>query len=299
MPDVFTYASLIEGMSRGGRHTEAEGLWQQLQVLTLKVSRLSAVCSDAEYAHGPQSQAGLVPDQKMFSVVVGMHCRARRMESARAVLAQMKAAGHAPEPYVYRVMLSGYSKSDQPDEAVALLTEMVAEGVRMDVKTWPIVVSALARHGRTNEALAIAEAMREIAEGVQEDSAAGDSLDQPLRPSYASPGAQPGQPSSGGVAVVDGGDVRAAQSGGGAAWPCEAEAERAGEKDEGEERAIEMWPEWSGAALIQVHARAGDIASAEQVFMDQVTSAGHHNLKLYKLYTSMIGAYSRAGMLEV
>ncbi|PQP96494.1 pentatricopeptide repeat-containing protein [Prunus yedoensis var. nudiflora] len=142
-PNVFTYSSLMDGICKGGRSSQA------MELLDLMVSKRHK------------------PNNITYSTLLHGFCEEGKLQEALDILDRMKLQGLKPDAGLYGKVISSFCNICYFQEAANFLDEMVLGGVSHNRLTWSLhlrihnaVVQGLCSSGDSNRACQLYLSMR-------------------------------------------------------------------------------------------------------------------------------------------
>ncbi|XAR71159.1 hypothetical protein NMG60_11028292 [Bertholletia excelsa] len=203
--NVISHTALMEAYGKGCQYNKAEAIFRRMQSSGPEPSALTYQIILKIFVEGDKFKEAeeifetllketspLVPDQKMFHMMIYMYKKARNYEKARKVFAlmaergvqrstvtynslmsfeanykevakiydEMQRAGLAPDVVSYALLVNAYGKARREEEALAVFEEMLDAGVRPTRKAYNILLDAFAISGMVEQAKTVFKSMR-------------------------------------------------------------------------------------------------------------------------------------------
>lgn len=173
-PDEASCAALVSALGAVGRTLEAEGVFRELKWRSPRppaVGSYNALLRGllgkgqlglAEALLAEMQRDGVRRNRETYLLLLDAFARARRLEDAQWVVAEMKKKGFffRLDSAVYSKLIRLYRDNGMWKKATELVAEMRAAGVRPDRSLYNGAIDALGEHGQTEEMMRAFEAMR-------------------------------------------------------------------------------------------------------------------------------------------
>ncbi|XP_021294893.1 pentatricopeptide repeat-containing protein At5g46100 [Herrania umbratica] len=143
-PDFYTYGTLINGLCRFGKITEAKELFQEMKTRD---------CS---------------PSVVTYSSLIHGLCQSKNINEAMGLLEEMKSNSIKPNVFTYSSLMDGLCKDGRSSEAMELLETMVSKCCRPNTITYSTLIHGLCKEGKLQEAVEILDRMK--LQGLQPDA---------------------------------------------------------------------------------------------------------------------------------
>ncbi|KAJ4787559.1 pentatricopeptide (PPR) repeat protein [Rhynchospora pubera] len=135
-PDVITYTTIIDGLSKERDFTKAFVLYQQMYYMRV------------------------IPDIVTYNSLINGFCKNGALDRAMELLHSMKSEGHKPNVVTYSSLIDGMCKNGEIKRAMELLHSMKSEGHKPDVVTYNSLIDALCKNGQIKRAMVLLHSMK-------------------------------------------------------------------------------------------------------------------------------------------
>ncbi|XP_027338626.1 pentatricopeptide repeat-containing protein At5g46100 [Abrus precatorius] len=136
LPDSYTYGTLINGLCRLGRITEAEELFKEME------------------------QKGFSASVVTYTSLIHGMCQSNNLDEAIRLLEEMKKNGIEPNVFTYSSLMDGLCKGGHSSQAMELLEVMVRKHHLPNMVTYSTLINGLCKEGKLNKAVEILDRMR-------------------------------------------------------------------------------------------------------------------------------------------
>lgn len=127
--DVSTYSTLITGLCRAGKVSEAWGVLDWML------------------------EEGCLPMVHTYTPILQGYCREGRVEEAKELMELMERVGCPPNVVTYNILIRAMCKDDRFDEIKQVLKESRTKGWKPSTVTYNTYMNGLCKKGRAKEAL--------------------------------------------------------------------------------------------------------------------------------------------------
>ncbi|XVF25744.1 hypothetical protein REPUB_Repub13aG0240100 [Reevesia pubescens] len=143
-PDSYTYGTLINGLCRFGKLTEAKELFEEMKMRD---------CS---------------PSVVTYSSLIHGLCQSKNINEAMGLLEEMKRNGIEPNVFTYSSLMDGLCKDGRSSEAMELLETMISKRCKPNTITYSTLIHGLCKEGKLQLAVEILDRMK--IQGLQPDA---------------------------------------------------------------------------------------------------------------------------------
>ncbi|KAL6633653.1 hypothetical protein ACP70R_026324 [Stipagrostis hirtigluma subsp. patula] len=134
--DADTYSTLITGLCRAGRVTEAFGVLDRMV------------------------EVGCLPMVHTYTPIVQGYCREGRIEDAKELIAVMESVGCPPNVVTYNILIKALCDHARFDEVEQILKDSRTKGWKPSAVTYNTYTNGLYKKGMVKEALEVLNVMR-------------------------------------------------------------------------------------------------------------------------------------------
>lgn len=131
LPSVHLYKSLFYGLCKGSRIVEAELII------------------------GEMESRGMYIDKTMYTSLVRVYCRDRKMKVAMQVFFRMFKTGHQPDQRICNVLIDGFMKLGLCDKGWVIHNKMMEWGIKPNVVTYQVMISQYCKEERIDCAMTL------------------------------------------------------------------------------------------------------------------------------------------------
>lgn len=135
-PDSYTYGTLINGLCKLGKATEAKKLLMEMEA------------------------NGCSPTVVTYTCLIRGFCQSNNLDEAMTFLEDMRSQGIDPNVFTYSSLMDGLCKGGRSSEAMELLQIMIHEHKVPNMITYSTLIHGLCGEGKIGEALEIFDRMK-------------------------------------------------------------------------------------------------------------------------------------------
>ncbi|XP_052203373.1 pentatricopeptide repeat-containing protein At5g46100 [Diospyros lotus] len=136
IPDSYTYGTLISGLCRFGKISEAKELFREMDT------------------------KGCSPTVVTYTSLIHGLCQLNNVDGAMGLLEEMKCKGIEPNVFTYSSLMDGLCKSRRSSQAMELLEILSSKRHRPNMITYSTLIHGLCNEGKLREALEILDRMK-------------------------------------------------------------------------------------------------------------------------------------------
>ncbi|XVF49346.1 hypothetical protein PTKIN_Ptkin04bG0004300 [Pterospermum kingtungense] len=126
LPTLHSYKSLFYGLCKQGWVLEAESLFGEIE-----------------------SQCFFV-DRKMYTSLINVYCKDKKMKMAMRVYLRMLKKGCKPDCYTYNTLIHGFAKMGLFDQSWVIYNQMIDQGMQPGVVTYHVMMSNYCWKGKVD-----------------------------------------------------------------------------------------------------------------------------------------------------
>ncbi|GAV60339.1 PPR domain-containing protein/PPR_1 domain-containing protein/PPR_2 domain-containing protein/PPR_3 domain-containing protein [Cephalotus follicularis] len=134
-PDSYTYGTLINGLCRFGKISEAKELFKEMET------------------------KGCSPTVVTYTSLINGLCQTKNIDEAAELLEEMKSKGIEPNVFTYTSLMDGLCNNGHASEAMELL-EMMGKCHMPNMITYSTLITGLCKEGKLQEAIEILDRMK-------------------------------------------------------------------------------------------------------------------------------------------
>ncbi|CAN1129652.1 Pentatricopeptide repeat-containing protein At5g46100 [Linum perenne] len=136
VPDLYTYGTLINGLSRLGRISEAKDLFQEME------------------------GKGCSPSVVTYTSLIHGLCQSDKVDEAMSLFEKMKSNGVEPNVFTFSSLMDGLCKVGRSKQAFELLGLMVGKRLQPNTITYSTLITGLCKEGKLSEAVELLDRMK-------------------------------------------------------------------------------------------------------------------------------------------
>lgn len=135
-PDSYTYGTLINGLCRLGKISQAKELFEEME------------------------EKGLSPSVVTYTSLIHGMCQSNNLDGAIKLLEEMTRNGIEPNVFTYSSLMDGLCKGGHSSQAMELLEMMVRRHHLPNMVTYGTLINGLCKEGKLSEAVEILDRIR-------------------------------------------------------------------------------------------------------------------------------------------
>ncbi|KAE9594965.1 hypothetical protein Lal_00041213 [Lupinus albus] len=135
-PDSYTYGTLVNGLCRLGKISQAKELFKEME------------------------QKGHSPSVVTYTSLIHAMCQSNNLDEAISLLEEMTKNGVEPNVFTYSSLMDGLCKDGHSSEAMELLEVMVRKHRSPNMVTYGTLINGLCKEGKVRKAVEILDRMR-------------------------------------------------------------------------------------------------------------------------------------------
>lgn len=136
IPDSYTYGTLVSGLCKFGRISEAKDLFKEMET------------------------KGCSPTVVTYTSLIHGLCLSNNLDEAIELLKEMSSKGIEPNVVTYSSLMDGLCKGGRSSQAMELLEKMVNKRHSPNMITYSTLINGLCKEGKLREALEIFDRMK-------------------------------------------------------------------------------------------------------------------------------------------